>query len=366
MTIVFVIGGFFLYVLLVKGGVKAGLALKRKEIEKLRATAELEIDAQRTFIKGLTAAFNAGFVEGRAWLADFVAEALTAKDQALVEVLARKKRPALAAAQEVRGVKEEKRELIGRVKHLEYLLKTLYEDYPVLGDYETDILNDNATLDLDMEATPDADRVSSFISAEDYKRLKPAERNQLALERWLGRKKSSVEIGRMYERFVGARYETDGWVVEYHGATQGLEDLGRDLICRKGSKTCVVQAKYWAAHKTIHEKHIFQLYGTTFLFGRESGNPKQVKGVLHCTSQVSATARDAAKALEIEIVELAMDRDYAMIKCNINGKDKIYHLPFDQQYDRVQLVKAGERYVKSAAEAERLGFRRAKKWMAAS
>jgi hypothetical protein len=51
-----------------------------------------------------------------------------------------------------------------------------------------------------------------------------------------------------------------------------------------------------------------------------------------------------------------------MIKCNINPgtKEHIYHLPIDQQYDRVVIGnEPGKRYVKTAQEAEALGFRRA-------
>jgi hypothetical protein len=54
-----------------------------------------------------------------------------------------------------------------------------------------------------------------------------------------------------------------------------------------------------------------------------------------------------------------------MVKCNISGRDgeKIYHLPFDQQYDRTKIGhRPGEKYVYSVAEAERDGFRRAWKW----
>ena len=51
-----------------------------------------------------------------------------------------------------------------------------------------------------------------------------------------------------------------------------------------------------------------------------------------------------------------------MIKCNINQttKMRIYHLPFDQQYDRTKIVPAsGEFYAATTAEAEGNGFRRA-------
>lgn len=40
--------------------------------------------------------------------------------------------------------------------------------------------------------------------------------------------------------------------------------------------------------------------------------------------------------------------------------ERIYHLPFDQQYDRTKIIPAlGECYVRTVSEAESLGFRRA-------
>jgi hypothetical protein len=51
-----------------------------------------------------------------------------------------------------------------------------------------------------------------------------------------------------------------------------------------------------------------------------------------------------------------------MIKCNINqsSKENIYHLQFDQQYDRTKINQAlGEFYATSVVEAESKGFRRA-------
>ena len=60
--------------------------------------------------------------------------------------------------------------------------------------------------------------------------------------------------------------------------------------------------------------------------------------------------------------------EFPRIKCNI-GKDvngistKIYHLPFDQQYDKTQIVHKGECYATTVEEAEKLGFRRAGRWV---
>jgi len=41
---------------------------------------------------------------------------------------------------------------------------------------------------------------------------------------------------------------------------------------------------------------------------------------------------------------------------------KIYHLPFDQQYDSTIIKYKNECYVETIAEAEALGFRRAFRW----
>jgi len=53
-----------------------------------------------------------------------------------------------------------------------------------------------------------------------------------------------------------------------------------------------------------------------------------------------------------------------MQKCNISQKtkEKIYHLPFDQQYDKVLIEEKNECYVETCEEAENLGFRRAWRW----
>jgi hypothetical protein len=57
--------------------------------------------------------------------------------------------------------------------------------------------------------------------------------------------------------------------------------------------------------------------------------------------------------------------DYPRIKCNIARRtdERIYHLPFDQQYDSTVVEPTrGECYVATAREAEVLGFRRAWRW----
>lgn len=362
------VAALVLFVFLLNRGIAAGVERrfrsKLQEIERQKTQAVAEIEQRKLLVAQMRREFDESYVRGRRWLIRLIGEAIEGIDDQTIQILVRKSRPAFRAADEVKRVKAEKRALAERAKHFEYLLRMLYEQYPILGEYEEDILDDKATLNLGADASPDADLVAHFISAEDYRRLSPAQRNQLALDKWVSRKKSSVEIGRLYERYIGSLYENKGWRVNFYGATEGLEDLGRDLICEKDKRVEIVQAKYWAQHKTIHEKHIFQLYGTAFLYSRHAEKGKSVHAVLCCTNPVSDVAKEAAEALEIAVRHIEMDRDYPMIKCNVNGKDKIYHLPFDQQYDRVRIgAVPGECYVRTTVEAEELGFRRAKRWL---
>lgn len=180
------------------------------------------------------------------------------------------------------------------------------------------------------------------------------------LEWYWKKKKSNQEIGRDYERYIGYTYEKSGYTVDYRGITQGLHDEGIDLVCKKSGETILVQCKYWAKDKTIYEKHLTQLGGTTSDYKIENPNERNVKAMFITNIELSDTASKIASNLNIEVKEnTPLDKTYACIKCNINSKgEKIYHLPSDGQYDRTKIVKAGEFYASSVEEAERYGFRR--------
>lgn len=88
-----------------------------------------------------------------------------------------------------------------------------------------------------------------------------------------------------------------------------------------------------------------------------------IKAVFVTSTSLSPVAKRAAEWLGIEVREnIRLDKSYPMIKCNINQstKEKIFHLPFDQQYDRTKIIpELGECYVQAVADAEQMGFRRA-------
>ena len=316
----------------------------------------------RAYLEGRDESFKKGFLTGRQWLAAFIAEAEQARDHR-DQYLISKSHPARKSAEIVKEIKQEKRNLAEKLKLVEYQLKSYEEYFPQLEDYRDLILDERVPLSSEsdnlgeLEAT---DPSQLYMSREEWDRLSVSERNQLALDRYVARSKSDWEIGRYYERYLGALREQSGWVVVYHGALRGFEDLGRDLICTKANQVEIIQAKCWSKSKLIREKHLFQLFGTTVHY-RYLHPGVQVTPVLATTTSLSEVATEVARALGIRVDSITLPPSYPMIKCNINQstREKIYHLPFDQQYDRTQLSRPGECYVETITEAERLGFRRA-------
>ena len=352
------VSGAWIFWGLVGLGIAFGIA--RGLIAHLRANA-YNADL-RAYLDGRDVSFKTGFLTGRHWLAAFIAEAEQARDRR-DDYLRSKSHPARKSAEIVKEVKQEKRALSERVKFLECQLKSYEEYFPQLEEYRDLILDERVPLSAgsdNLEELETADPSQLYMSREEWERLSVSERNQLALDRYVGRRKSDWEIGRYYERYLGSLRETSGWVVTYHGALRGFEDLGRDLICTKDGAVEIVQAKCWSRSKVIHEKHLFQLFGTTVHF-RLANVSAHVTPVLATTTSLSVVAAEVARVLGIRVDSVPLSSSYAMIKCNVNlsTKEKIYHLPFDQQYDRTQVSRPGECYVATVKEAEHLGFRRA-------
>lgn len=307
--------------------------------------------------------------EGFPWLAQAYADYFHLSDTELANSLAWKKYPARKSADKVKEIATEKRNLNKQLRVTTYLLKYYENLFPWLVDFRGEDLDELIKSVIEkkvevVEETKDEDPAKKWLTAAEYKNLPTVEKYQLALNRYWSKKKSPWEIGRDYERYVGYLHEKQGYYVYYQGIIKGLEDIGRDLIAEKGNEIRVIQCKNWSKEKTIHEKHIFQLFGTVTAFRLDNPN-KKVVGEFYTSASLSERAGGFAKVLEIEIKEKFPFQQYPAIKCNISKKDgtKIYHLPFDQQYDKTLIEEEKlEMYASTVAEAETSGFRRAFRW----
>lgn len=293
---------------------------------------------------------------GYPWLAELYSDIAYIEENKIAEYLKMKKIPAIKASENISKISKEKRILQKQLKIAQNQLNYYETVFPWLEDFkEADPIEAYETLN-NLDNADEYSRIKNYLSPEEYQKLSSSEKYQLALDRWRNKpNKTAWQIGIDYERYIGYVYEIKGYKVIYNGALKGLEDMGRDIIAKKDSETLVVQCKYWNKEKTIHEKHIFQLYGTVILEKMKSNT--EVKGVFVTSTTLSETALAVAKELSIDIQQnVPFNKEYPCIKCNINNStgEKIYHLPFDQQYDRVQIEPTkGEFYAKTTKEAEK-------------
>ena len=260
---------------------------------------------------------------------------------------------------------------MSELSRLRNALEFLTQHLP--GASELADLAENGSVILDSQRNENADQ---FLTGKENRGYNPDE-FQKALDEFVKRKFSNLEIGRMYERYIGYLHEQEGYQVAYAGVLGGYEDLGRDLVCIKDDHHKIVQAKCWSKRKEIPENHVYQLYATVTHYrlqmrealylkhgkktGKEIMKNLDISGHLYSTTSLSEIAEKVANYLKVEFVNEPLSKTYPMIKCNINTqtKEKRYHLPFDRQYDSIIIGNMkGECYVKTIAEAEEMGFRR--------
>lgn len=338
---------------------------KIDELDRQLKRDQERIDQERSEIEGLAKEKSKGFP----WLAEAYADYYHLRDLRMASWLESKSHPAKKAAEVVKEISEARRRAEKNYRVYKYQVEYYEKLFPWLVEFKEDDIDDLIQQPSEgnyvgTQYAQNDDPARRWLTDSEYKNLPTSKKYQLALDRYWRRRKSRWEIGRDYERYVGYLYEEQGWEVSYQGIVEGFSDLGRDLICVRGDDVQIVQCKYWSQEKIIHEKHIFQLYGTSIAYKIDFPN-KNVKSAFVTSTNLSERAKLFARALNIDFREKKAIETYPSIKCNISVKnnEKIYHLPFDQQYDMTIIqIEKGERYVKTVEEAEKLGFRRAYKW----
>ncbi len=311
-------------------------------------------------------------------LSAFIADINEVQDKRISDWFLIRRYKSEKAADFIKARKKEMRELRTENKNLQYKILAYESFFPILKDYDNEPISAKPDIpDYDDEK---GDRAHYWVTDTEYKSLSVTERNQRALDNYWNRKnRTHSEIGADYEKSIGYwEYEKKGWEVEYFGIDKGLEDMGRDLICISPDKrtTHIVQCKCWSSKKEIHENHINQLFGTTVRYVLEHTGSRSIEDfvkllengtivpVFYTKTKLSPTAKSFAKSLGIEVHEEVEMKMYPMVKCNVSrrSQERIYHLPFDQQYDTIKIEPPDEFIAMTVAEAEQAGFRRAFKW----
>ena len=304
-------------------------------------------------------------------------EQIQAERDALEEgLLLLKKRPAPGAREKVREANRKARDYQKVVNTLRNQID-LYESLaPWLREY-TELTVEEVLEGLsstnDTQSDDNENPARRFLTRIEWDSLSDQDKLQRSLDNYLdpNRKKSLWQIGIDFERYIGYTFEKLGYKVIFHGAKHGMEDLGIDLICQKDQKIAVVQCKRLSAIKEIpvRENTVAQIYGAAIFYGLKERIPKRtrIQPMLITSYILSDQAKEFAEHLGVEVQENVLMEPYPVIKCNINPQtsEKIFHLPFDQQYDSIVIgdVK-GEFYASSVSEAVSKGFRHAYRWNA--
>jgi hypothetical protein len=361
-------------------------AIEEKEIQLNEKEIQLknEITRQESLLVDKEKALKKIFMEksqGFPWLSEAIAEYYKFIDFEVAEYLENKSHPAYKRAEAVRAIGMNNSLLRKQLKVAQNFVNYYETLFPWITEYVGENLDEllKSFTKESEEEDKELDPVLKFVPRAEYEILSEEIRNQKALDRYLSSRGHPWQIGRDYERYIGYLYEIKGYKVDYEGIEKGLEDLGRDLVCTNSSEIEIVQCKCWASYKTIHEKHINQLYGTavkyyidhtqiienkkTLTLFPDLISSGEIKATFITSTKLSVTAKKFADALGIKVEQEKPLQKYPVIKCNIaSDGTKIYHLPFDQQYDTTLIKNPGEFYASTVKEAMSKGFRRAYRW----
>lgn len=98
----------------------------------------------------------------------------------------------------------------------------------------------------------------------------------------LEKHKRKNNSGNSYEKFIGSKYESKDYHVEYNGIEKGVKDGGLDLIATKKDKLVLVQCKNWALSNNfkINQKDLRAFVGDCYLYLRKI-DTKNIKVSFH-------------------------------------------------------------------------------------
>jgi hypothetical protein len=192
---------------------------------------------------------------------------------------------------------------------------------------------------------------SQEFSVDEYIK-KYREKNNLTKE----------ELGIRYERYIGYKYEIQGYKVEFIGIkaikNKSINDNSIDLICKKRKEHILIQCKRYGKGIELQSQSLGSFDAGIKLYKKKNPDIK-VSSILYTIND--NLSHDARKILDDydfkHIIEPHTDY-YPLIKCNIGkNSSKIFHIPNKSLYDTIKIeTKKGEFYCETEQEAKNKGF----------
>ncbi len=194
------------------------------------------------------------------------ADCLYLIDLKIASELEHKARPAFTAAEKVREMSGQKRVLQEQCKLQEYQLNLYEAAFPWLSEFKEISPEDLASV-VNIASTPENEysTLKKWLSPQEYQTLSEADRLQLALDRYSIGKKATGRSALNMSDMSATVTSKKGYKVRYFGATEGLEDMGRDLIVSKEKKAFRYSMQTLGCRKNDSRKaHISTLWNDYF------------------------------------------------------------------------------------------------------
>ena len=171
-------------------------------------------------------------------------------------------------------------------------------------------------------------------------------------------------IGKLYEDYIGYRFEEKEWDVAYHGFMKGRRDGGIDVIARKPSQLVFIQCKCWGRSRLIEDWLILKFHRDSEAYAENSGEAP-TKRIFISSAHPTDSALEMCTKTGVLFKHLSISGYWPMVKCNIclRTGNKRYYLPTEGGYHTTKITLGrGEMYAQDCREAERNGFRWNVKW----
>jgi hypothetical protein len=268
-------------------------------------------------------------------------------------------------------LRERTKYYIQECKKTQYKYELLLKAYPGIESYIDSEVEQSCMLEhiSFMDVYNWRDRAQNYLSDEEWATLSVTDRNQLALDRYVdSRRTSEWAAERDYVESCACQLMKNGYEVMIYGMEKRKEDLGRDIVAKKrgrsgGVSVLIIQCKCWK-EREISEEVVMQLYSSFISYKVENSDLIIQEGarvlpvlIIPSFSRLSNVAQRYIDMLKCRL-QVLDEAEYPRVKCEVNGKEKLYRLPFDKLYDRARVEVDRKSRAWSVAEAEAKGFHR--------
>ncbi len=314
---------------------------------------------------------------GFPWLAKAYAEFFYLQDMRLAAELEKSAGVAREKIVAVREMASQRRIAEEKLRLATYLLEYYECLFPRLAEFRDSGIDELiADREKALMEQLHMDPIGNWLSDRETRELPPTVQLQTAVARFQAARTSKWQLDQDYERFLAHRYETQGWQVRFIALQEEFPEFLRVLLALKGGQTWLIQGRHTPFQPLFIEKLLLNFFflGVETVRNLRAQNPGDLSlgdylraletgtfKLVFVTSQVlPESAQALARLLNITVDTGQAPEPFPAVKGRQDastGERRLY-LPFDREYDNLNIEETTEAYFATVAEAEAAGFKR--------